>query len=76
MYLPQLQGRGEEVSTEERGAAPRDPHPSPRLGLDTGRNFFTERVVKRWTRLPGDMVESPSMKVFKKRVDVAVWDVV
>jgi len=36
------------------------------------KNFFTERVV----RLPRKVVESPSLEVFKKRVDVALQDMV
>jgi len=38
--------------------------------------FLTERVVKRWNRLSGTLVESPSLEVFKKRVDVALEDMV
>jgi len=47
-----------------------------RFRLGIGKNFFTERVVRRWTRLPRAVVGSPSLEGFKNRMDVALQDMV
>jgi len=47
-----------------------------RFKFNIRKNIFTERVVKRGNRLPREMVESPSLEVFKRCVDVSLRDMV
>jgi len=39
----------------------------------TRKNFFTLRVTEPWNRLPREVVESPSLEIFKPRLDKVLY---
>ncbi|KFQ04738.1 hypothetical protein N330_05866, partial [Leptosomus discolor] len=47
-----------------------------RFRLDTKKKLFTLRVVRHWNRLPKEVVDAPSLKVFKTRLDGALSNLV
>ena len=47
-----------------------------RFRLDIRRNFFTQRVVMHWNRLPKEVVDAPSLEAFKAGLGVALGSLV
>jgi len=44
--------------------------------LNMRKNFFTLRVMEHWNRLPREVVESPSLEIFKTRLDKVLCNLV
>ncbi|KFQ23646.1 hypothetical protein N332_12735, partial [Mesitornis unicolor] len=47
-----------------------------RFRLDIRRKFFILKVVGHWHRLPREVVDAPSLEVFKARLDRALGNLV
>ena len=47
-----------------------------RFRLAIRGKFFTKRVVRCWDRLPREVVDAPSLEVFKARLDGALGSLV
>ncbi|KAK4831784.1 hypothetical protein QYF61_019097 [Mycteria americana] len=47
-----------------------------RFRLDSKKKFFTVRVVRHWSRLPREVVDAPSLEVFKARLGGALSNLV
>jgi len=47
-----------------------------RFRLDIRKKFFTMRVVRHWNRLPREVVDAPSLDMFKPRLSGALSNLV
>jgi len=75
-----LQGGGQEDGAKLFAVVPSDRTRGNGHKLEHGKfqlnprkNFFPLRVMEHWPRLPGEAVESPSLEIFKNRLDKVLY---
>ncbi|KFV39181.1 hypothetical protein N341_03467, partial [Tyto alba] len=47
-----------------------------RFSLDIRKKFFIVRVMIHWNRFPAEVVDAPSLEVFKARLDEVLSNLV
>jgi len=60
--MPSDRKRGKECKLKHR-----------KFRLNMRKNFFTLRVTEPWNRLPREVVESPSLEIFKTHLDKVLY---
>ena len=44
--------------------------------MDIRKNFYSRGVVRHWSRLPWEVVESPFLEIFKRKAHAALGNVI
>ncbi|KFV80971.1 hypothetical protein N308_12097, partial [Struthio camelus australis] len=51
-------------------------HKHRKFRLNMRKNFFTVRVTEHWNRLPREVVEYPSLELFKTHLDAILCNMI